>query len=81
MQRQFLIWSIEHEAWWRPGHAGYTRNLGEAGVYFEESARDILKRANYPPPRVHECLVPLECVRAESGGVGVGLPYWSRGER
>ena len=42
----FLIWSEEHGAWWRPGRAGYTRSIREAGRYSLEEAGDIVKKAN-----------------------------------
>jgi hypothetical protein len=55
---RFLIWSIEHTAWWRPGKWGYTDQLSEAGVYDDEDARAIVANAN----RVHfnEALIPVE---------------------
>lgn len=58
---EFLIWSMEHDAWWRPGHMGYTRNVAEAGHYSDQESRDILKRANYPR-RCNEARIPVECV-------------------
>lgn len=27
----WLIWSYEHDAWWKPGGFGYTSTLAEAG--------------------------------------------------
>jgi hypothetical protein len=60
--RLFLIWSIEHDAWWGPNRIGYTRALAEAGRYWEPEARDIVTRANYPPGTCHECAIPLACL-------------------
>ena len=56
----FLIWSIEHDAWWRPGWQGYTRRLDEAGRYTREAADEILERANRV--KVNECAIPLDCL-------------------
>lgn len=42
----WYIWSIEHGAWWKPGHAGYTTNKKEAGVYPEVEALQIVANAN-----------------------------------
>lgn len=33
MSQLFRIWSNEHQAWWRPGAWGYTREVGEAGWF------------------------------------------------
>lgn len=38
---RFLIWSNEHRAWWRPNSQGYTADIGMAGVYTEDSMREI----------------------------------------
>jgi len=54
---KFVIWSIEHEAWWRPGSMGYARTLDEAGRYTHVEAHEILQRANRVA--VHECLIPV----------------------
>lgn len=43
---EWLIWSIEHEAWWNPNHKGYTTHRTNAGVYSYEEALDIVKGAN-----------------------------------
>lgn len=54
----YLIWSYEHDAWWKPGRWGYTRVLGDAGQYAGVEAQQIVADANIV--RVNECLVPLE---------------------
>jgi hypothetical protein len=63
----YVIWSIEHDAWWGPARIGYTRAIAEAGVYGEWEAREIVKRANgagISPDRpdgfqFHECMIPV----------------------
>ena len=65
---EFLIWSIEHGAWWRPGGMGYTRRLDEAGRYSSTEAEAIVRRANGPhlkPGEANECAIPIECVERE----------------
>lgn len=46
MDKKFLIWSIEHGAWWMSHHSGYTVKRELAGEYFYEEACKIIKSAN-----------------------------------
>jgi hypothetical protein len=55
---QFLIWSEEHRAWWRPMSRGYTDSIRDAGRYSEEQAKRICKDANFGGT-FHELAVPL----------------------
>ena len=36
--RIWLVYSREHEAWWRPASAGYTMSIAEAGRYTKAEA-------------------------------------------
>lgn len=45
LQEAYLIWSNEHQLWWRPGSAGYTSNVEEAGRYPRDEALDIASGA------------------------------------
>ena len=40
--RDYVIWSFEHRAWWRPNSQGYTPHLDEAGRYTKDEAGDIV---------------------------------------
>jgi hypothetical protein len=60
MSRQYVIWSIEHQAWWPASCYGYVLTLAEAGQFSEASATAIVARANYPPGTFHECMIPIE---------------------
>lgn len=42
----WLIWSIEHRAWWRSNWGGYTEDRQEAGAYDYEEALKIVRGAN-----------------------------------
>lgn len=42
----WLIWSIEHDAWWGPKHRGYVENIDDAGLYDFEEAKKIVANAN-----------------------------------
>lgn len=61
--RLYLIWSIEHSAWWAADQCGYTRELHQAGYYGEADSREIVARANRRT--VNECRIPVACVAQE----------------
>jgi hypothetical protein len=42
----YVIWSEEHQAWWLPNAAGYTRELVRAGRYSRAAAETIVTEAN-----------------------------------
>jgi hypothetical protein len=44
-EQRFLVWSHKHQAWWGPGHAGYTTDLMQAGRYTRAEALDICRNA------------------------------------
>lgn len=54
---EYVIWSIEHQAWWRPYSWGYCDTLGDAGRYTRLEAERIVGRANLVA--VHECMIPV----------------------
>ena len=41
----YLIWSNQHQQWWRPGKRGYTGYIEEAGRYHEDKAKAIVADA------------------------------------
>jgi hypothetical protein len=56
--KEWLIWSNEHDGWWKQHSCGYTKDPRLAELYTYESAMSICEDANlhnkYP--------VPLECM-------------------
>jgi len=42
---KYLIWSNEHNAWWRSKEAGYTYQIEFAGVYSREETINICATA------------------------------------
>jgi hypothetical protein len=53
-QKDYLIWSYEHKAWWSPDHCGYTPNILHAGLYTLAEATEVCECANYAPGVKHE---------------------------
>jgi len=46
MSKLYLIWSIEHDQWWKPNKMGYTDDMSKAGRYSVEDATEICEIAN-----------------------------------
>ena len=46
METKWLIWSIEHTAWWGPNTIGYVANAKDAGIYPYSEAVKIITDAN-----------------------------------
>lgn len=59
MSDAWVIWSYEHNAWWRPGRMGYTTLLTEAGRYTADEASEIVHHANEFSRSVQERAVRL----------------------
>ncbi len=58
-ETKFLIWSIEHGAWWRPNEAGYTLSRRDAGQYDFNKAVEICRGANrFTKNTPHEAMIP-----------------------
>lgn len=45
--RRWLVWSHQHEAWWKPGSRGYTGDLDAAGRFTAREAADICVKASH----------------------------------
>jgi hypothetical protein len=58
----YVIWSFEHDAWWRPGGWGYTNHLAEAGRYTADDATRIVRKANVCT--IHEQAFPVYVAEA-----------------
>lgn len=60
MEKLYLIWSLEHNAWWRPARNGYTTSMKDAGIYTYSDAQNICIDANAPcrGRNAHEAMVP-----------------------
>lgn len=44
---KYLIWSNEHNSWWRPASSGYTNHIAASGRYERAEAINICKGANF----------------------------------
>lgn len=60
MTKHFLIWSIEHNAWWRPDECGYTKRNDQAGVYSQEDAERICAIHGRRRDMPGEAMVPVK---------------------
>jgi hypothetical protein len=61
MDKKFLIWSIERDAWWAPAWNGYRKAKKDAGIYSFEEALKILREANLATGNTpNEAIVPYE---------------------
>ena len=54
---KYLIWSVEHEGWWKQNCHGYSPTLADAGLFEKEEAEKIVKEAN-SRGRLEECMIP-----------------------
>lgn len=57
MNDTFLIYSLEHQAWWTKNCYSYEKDLTKAGVFSAESALMICKEANMVS--LEELMVPV----------------------
>lgn len=46
----WLVYSREHNAWWRPGGGGYTVKITEAGRFTLDEATKICEEASWGGP-------------------------------
>lgn len=44
---KWLIWSNEHNGWWKPNSMGYCRDRKDAGRFDYKEACEIVENANY----------------------------------
>lgn len=65
-EEMYVIWSYEHNGWWKPGEWGYTHDLREAGRYPEERAKQVISGAN-SHGQINEALILISAIRPYSG--------------
>lgn len=67
MTNKFIIWSMDHGAWWGPACRGYVEKREDAGIYTLEKALAIVLAANDRlEDRPSEAMIPyVEPKRAE----------------
>ena len=66
--KHWLIWSMEHCAWWKPNKNGYTTLTHKAGRYTMGEAVAIVNEANWqsteeymvPAPSLDQCKLDME---------------------
>jgi hypothetical protein len=73
----YVIWSNEHQAWWRKNSAGYTIHLREAGWYSHGEALTICANARdgwrpgTPPPELPVSLGDAMACEARCRSMGL----------
>jgi len=55
---KYLIWSVEHNGWWKGDRHGYSDNLPGAGMFSKEEAEQIVNDSNMRG--LEECMIPVE---------------------
>lgn len=60
--KEWLIWSIEHDAWWAPDHKGYVERISNAGRYAYTEAMKIVHGANWEMRRNQDKVKPYEAM-------------------
>jgi hypothetical protein len=58
-EREWLVWSTEHQGFWRHGAFGYTQEPDKAAQYTEAEARKICADANRYSNRIEECMIKI----------------------
>jgi hypothetical protein len=69
---EYVIWSVEHHAWWRPGRTGTCVNLLDAGRFPKDDAERIVHRANVAG--LHEVAIPTWAFEAPEAPPSLGQP-------
>jgi len=54
----YLVWSIEHGAWWKANGNGYTVNRTEAGRYTLDEALDCVRSGTIDRDIPEDSIVP-----------------------
>jgi hypothetical protein len=72
----FVIWSYEHDGWWRWGSWGYTRSLDEAAEFSAAEAERIVRLANRIT--VNEQAVPARDAAAFVAPPSIACPFCRR---
>lgn len=70
---KYLIWSNEHNSWWKANHQGYTYLVHLAGRYTKEEALQICNGANYGWDVDRSSNIPYELPIEES--IAMELDY------
>jgi hypothetical protein len=58
-EREWLVWSTEHQGFWRHGAFGYTQEPDKAARYTEAEAKKICADANRYSDRIEECIIKI----------------------
>ena len=72
-----VIYSREHQGYWRPHGNGYTSSIDLAGTWPEEEARRIIEGCG---PEKQLELKPASCIRVRKINADKSVVYWGDSE-
>ena len=56
-EKLYVIWSIEHQAWWKQTKCGYVEHISDAGHFPFTESEHIVKLSNLI--RTEEIMIPI----------------------
>lgn len=75
--RDYVIWSNEHRAFWGPNWCGYVELFADAGLYTREQADKILEQSWCPGSYCcHNGTLPHEVALHIIGQSATGMPHY-----
>lgn len=82
---RWLVWSIEHDSWWRPGGRGYTKLKREAGRFtLEDAVANVhsgFTQSDVPEEAIFPDFPVIENSREQAGETPAVKPFDPRAGR
>lgn len=68
---EYVLWSLAHRAWWRPGGWGYADTLRDAGVFDDSNAEHRAWLARADEGALQSVAIPLSALAGAALNVAV----------